>query len=118
MYLPVFWIVIPLFSFSFAFSLQKDGKLSAGPGQKPFDVSEHIVPLEEIRHGGPPKDGIPALTGPDFVPAPEGDRFLSATDRVLGAFRKGIAKAYPVKILNWHEVVNDRVGGDAVVVSY
>jgi|FaiFalDrversion2_1042247.scaffolds.fasta_scaffold01394_3 hypothetical protein len=92
--------------------------LEAGPGQRPFDVTKHSVPIEEIRGGGPPKDGIPALDNPRFVSAKEAEKFLSRQDRVLGVALNGAAKAYPLKILNWHEIVNDTVGGRPVLVTW
>lgn len=92
--------------------------LEAGPGQRPFDVTKHSVPIEEIRGGGPPKDGIPALDNPKFVSAKEADKFLSRQDRILGVALNGAAKAYPLKILNWHEIVNDTVGGRPVLVTW
>lgn len=82
-----------------------------------WDYSKHSIPLEEIYSGGPPKDGIPALTEPEFITAEEAG-YLNPEDRVLGIYLQGEAKAYPMRILNWHEIVNDTVGGKAVVVSY
>ena len=82
-----------------------------------FDFSRHNVPLEDIHDGGPPKDGIPALFDPKLIPASEAD-FLKADDRILGLEVNGEARAYPIKILNWHELVNDRVGDKPVLVSY
>jgi len=82
-----------------------------------FDYSKHSIPLDEIQSGGPPKDGIPALYDPKFISADEAD-FLKSSDRVLGLYINGEAKAYPIRILNWHELVNDRIGGQEVLVSY
>lgn len=82
-----------------------------------FDFSRHSIPLEEILSGGPPKDGIPAIMKPKFVEAEKGE-FLKADDRILGIFYNGEAKAYPIKILNWHEIVNDIVGGKQVLLTY
>ena len=82
-----------------------------------FDFSKHSIPLSDIRSGGPPKDGIPAILKPKFVKA-EGAAFLMGDDRVLGITRNGVAKAYPIKILNWHEIVNDTVGRMPVLISY
>jgi len=82
-----------------------------------FDFSKYSIPLKEILDGGPPKDGIPALYDPEFVSAREAN-FLQQQDRILGLEINGEAKAYPIKILNWHELVNDHVGGKAVLVSY
>ncbi len=83
-----------------------------------FDVSLHAIPVGEIRGGGPPRDGIPALSNPEFVSAEQGDRFLLPWSRVLGVEYNGVAKAYPIKILNWHEVVNDRIGDKPIAVSW
>lgn len=82
-----------------------------------FDLSTHSIPLEQIADGGPGKDGIPAILSPHFVPPPQAD-FLAPDERVLGLSRGTKAKAYPIKILNWHEVVNDRLDGRPVVVTY
>lgn len=82
-----------------------------------FDLSKHSVPLDQIVSGGPGKDGIPAILKPIFVSAGEA-AFLRAEDRVLGLSQGGEAKAYPIKILNWHEIVNDSQGGQPVVVTY
>ncbi len=87
------------------------------PVDNGFDLSNSLVPRAEIRHGGPPRDGIPAIDEPHFVVADEAT-FLRDEERVLGMVRNGIAKAYPIRILNYHEIVNDRFGDEAVVVSF
>lgn len=82
-----------------------------------FDLSGALVPPEEIVQGGPPRDGIPALSDPRFVRGSEA-KWLREDDRVLALESAGVAKAYPVRILNWHEVVNDEIGGEPVLVSF
>jgi len=82
-----------------------------------FDVTDALVAAAEIRHGGPPKDGIPALYYPHFVGSLDAD-FLQPADRILGLVMDQLPKAYPVKILNYHEVVNDRIAMHRYVVSY
>ncbi len=82
-----------------------------------FDISNALVPKEEILHGGPAKDGIPALTDPSFIRATQAS-YLKPSDRVLTIQRQGVYKAYPIKILNHHELVNDLVGNQAVLISY
>ncbi len=82
-----------------------------------FDLSALSVPREFVAHGGPPRDGIPALTDPKFIAAEQAD-FLRPEDRVLALTQQGIAKAYPIAILTWHELVNDRFGDTPVVVTY
>jgi len=96
------------------FWFQSDVLQSASNG---FSMDPHNVPLEEIQAGGPPKDGIPALMNPKFVSADEVD-FLSDEDRILGIQGQTQAKAYPLAILNWHELVNDTLEGKPVLISY
>ena len=102
---------------SFAVGAAQHSQLPSGSG-KPFDVSRHSVPLNEIVGGGPPKDGIPALDAPKFVPADQVKGFLSDNDRVLGVAMHGVAKAYPIRILNWHEIVNDEINGHPITITW
>lgn len=82
-----------------------------------FDLQGALVPVREIKHGGPPRDGIPALDQPDLMSA-EDAAYLALDDRVLGVSVAGEARAYPIRILNYHEIVNDEIAGEAVVVTY
>ncbi|RJQ80923.1 MAG: DUF3179 domain-containing protein [Desulfobacteraceae bacterium] len=82
-----------------------------------FSFENAIVPKEEIVSGGVPKDGIPAILEPNFVAAPEAD-FLSPDDQVIGVEIGGKTKAYPIKILTWHEVVNDTIDNEPIVVTF
>ncbi len=81
-----------------------------------FDLSGALVPPAEVLLGGPPRDGIPTLTDPRFERASVAT-WLDDDDRVL-ALEGGQPKAYPIRILNWHEVVNDQVGGQPVAITY
>ncbi len=78
---------------------------------------KHIVSLDKIRSGGPPKDGIPSIDNPKFVKTNEAE-FVSDNDVVIGLEINGETKAYPLSILVWHEIVNDNVGGTPVAVTY
>jgi hypothetical protein len=82
-----------------------------------WDFSKHSIPLDEIQAGGPPRDGIPALTHPEYLPAQQAD-YMRPDEQVLGVFINGVARAYPIRILSWHEVVNDDFGGEPVLVSW
>lgn len=82
-----------------------------------FKLDNASVPVKQIRSGGPPRDGIPALNAPKLVSASEA-QFLKAEDRLIGVVINGHARAYPIKILNWHEVVNDHVDDQYFVVTY
>jgi len=82
-----------------------------------FDISKSIVPRTEIMRGGPPRDAIPALTDPKFVPIDKVD-WLKKDSRILGVYLNGIAKAYPLGIMNWHEIVNDTFNKQHVLITY
>lgn len=82
-----------------------------------FDVSAALVPAERIEFGGPQKDDIPAIDKPDFVSAGFATHVRN-NDVVLGIDYKGSTRAYPIRILNWHEVVNDRFDDEPVAVIY
>lgn len=82
-----------------------------------FNFSKHSIPTGKIVSGGPLKDGIPALLAPKFIPVAQAT-FLSDDDRILAIAQGGEAKAYPIKILNWHEIVNDSLSGRPVLITY
>lgn len=84
----------------------------------PPEEVKHLVPLEKIVPGGPPKDGIPSIDNPKFVSAAEADGFLSDQEIVFGLFLDGVARAYPSQILVWHEIVNDYVNGKPILITY
>lgn len=76
------------------------------------------IPFSELRSGGPPKDGIPSIDNPKFMSASDADKFLKGDDPVLGLDYEGVARAYPHRIMNWHEIVNDTVAGDPILITY
>lgn len=82
-----------------------------------FDLRGSLVPAEEIHLGGPSRDGIPSIDHPTFVSAPDA-AFLEPDDPILGLVMGAEAKAYPISIMNWHEIVNDRFRGERVAVTY
>jgi uncharacterized protein DUF3179 len=81
------------------------------------DFSRHSVDLSEIVSGGPPKDGIPAIDIPLFAPVPQ-IQDLAAGAPVISVAADGEPKAYPLRIMIWHEIVNDTVGGVPVAVTW
>lgn len=82
-----------------------------------WDYSKHSIPIEDIMPGGPPRDGIPALMKPVFTSANKAD-FMRDDEQVMGVSLNGAVKAYPTRILSWHELVNDRFGDLPVLVSW
>ena len=82
-----------------------------------FNTVDLGVSREAIVSGGPPKDAIPALTDPRTAPASRAD-FMNDRDRVVSVTLAGQSRAYPIKILNWHEAINDELGGVPIAVVY
>ena len=81
----------------------------------PIDHLADINLTDHLRGGGVPRDGIPAVTNPSFVPASEAQ--LGELDPVLGVFMEGVAKAYPEAIGWRHEIINDQIGERFISVT-
>ena len=82
-----------------------------------YDGVKARVRLEEIVWGGVTKDGIPDLTNPPVLSSEEAT-YLFTSDRVFGVSINGEHRAYPLRILNFHEMVNDVVGGVPFALAY
>lgn len=82
------------------------------------DFSRSAVPFSEIMSGGPPKDGIPSIDDPMFSKVARVNPAPGATDPVLSVEIAGAARAYPLAVLMWHEIVNDTVAGLPIAVTY
>jgi Protein of unknown function (DUF3179) len=80
-------------------------------------LDEPLVDPDDIISGGPPPDGIPPIDDPTFL-VPADATFLADREPVLAVEIGGEAKAYPLQIMTWHEIVNDEVGGVPVSVTY
>jgi hypothetical protein len=96
------------------------------PATYGFVLDGSLVPRDAIVASGMPRDGLTALLEPRTLTPPEvalrnsegRGKFLLSHDRVVGLVVGGEARAYPVRLMRWHEVVNDTVGGVPVVVTY
>ena len=112
-----YFLFVTLFALSIAPALAQDPP-SYWLGEWPqTDFSKTSVDFGEIKSGGPPKDGIPSIDEPRFVSVEEaGD--LSESEPVIGLSLGGEAKAYPLRVLIWHEIVNDVIAGQPVAVTY
>ncbi len=75
------------------------------------------IRLEEIVSGGVGFEGIPALDNPTTIPAAKAG-YLNDGEKVFGALVGGEARAYPLRMLDWHEMLNDQLGGRPVTLSY
>jgi hypothetical protein len=91
--------------------------LAVGGGWR-TDFSRHTVPMQEFQAGGPPRDGIPALTSPRYVSLAEAGGWLRDAEPVISLVVNGDARAYPIQIMVWHEIVNDVVGEAPVAVTF
>lgn len=82
-----------------------------------FELGNALVPVEEILRGGPPRDGIPSINNPVFQD-PE-DAELWRSDDLMLTYDKGeVSFAYPIGILNWHEIVNHDLGGTPLLITF
>jgi hypothetical protein len=82
------------------------------------DFSKHSVPLSQIFSGGVGKDGIPPIEEPVFISNEEASAYLGDQKPVVVVEIEGDAKAYPIEVLVWHEIVNDMIGGVPVTVTF
>ena len=82
-----------------------------------YPLAEATVPEELISVGNVNKDGIPALVNPPMLAATDAAQ-MRPDDRVIGVSIGGLPRAYPLKILEWHEVVNDDLAGVPIAVTY
>jgi hypothetical protein len=90
---------------------------SAGTRAGGGPVPSPLVNPNDLLPGGPPPDGIPPIDHPRFLAIAE-VHFLTPQEPVIAVELNGQAKAYPLRILVWHEIVNDRIGGVPVTVTY
>lgn len=77
-----------------------------------------LVPLSEVISGGPPPDGIPPIDNPKFIAVEEVGEWLTDREPVIAVELNGVAKAYPLQIMTWHEIVNDEFGDEPVTVTF
>lgn len=100
--------------------LEKElSEVSFRPGSWPnTDFSLRTVPLKQFSGGGPPKDGIPAVDRPNFESISEGNKWMEDQEPVQAVSINGESKAYPQKILIWHEIVNDVAGDEPISITY
>ncbi|MCB1703063.1 MAG: DUF3179 domain-containing protein [Pseudomonadales bacterium] len=83
-----------------------------------FNVEGGLIAPIEIDHGGPGRDGIPAIDQPIFLTGTQRDKQIEPSDRVMGVSYNGVAKAYPIAILDQHEIVNDKFGDTALTITF
>jgi len=112
--------VVPHASYA---TFKRDMFLRIDPNFDVFLKPEHIqrdkmkIRLEEITWGGVRKDGIPSLDNPELIPASDAE-YLRPDDLVFGVSINGDARAYPLRIMGWHEMFNEVIGGVPVALAY
>jgi len=103
-------------------STSLEGVLPSGPSALETVVAAEFPPalvdLNAIISGGPPPDGIPPLDDPVFVPVAGNGDLLARAEPVVALEVEGDARAYPVQVMIWHEIVNDTVGGVPIAITY
>ena len=82
------------------------------------DGTKYIVDPSKVISGGPPKDGIPSIDNPKFVSVEEADQWIQDNELVLAIIYKDVKRVYPLQIMVWHEIVNDFIAGDPILITY
>ncbi len=116
--------------------MEKDGQLTLEDGTIVFTTDDRATGLksltsswntnwnrrtiatDEILSGGPPRDGIPSIDDPQFISQDEATEWLAGNEPVVAVEFNGDARAYPLQILTWHEIVNDTVGDIPVIITF
>ncbi len=101
-------------------AVENVGTLAGGLLGGEFNINEEKFSVDpsKLVGGGPPKDGIPSIDDPKFETASEASKWMRDSDVVFGIVHKGEARAYPQRILVWHEMVNEKIAGDPLLITY
>jgi hypothetical protein len=91
--------------------------LPSGNSGRQIPDGDWLIPKGEVFDGGPGKDGIPSVDRPQFLDASM-VRFLEEDDLLLGIKIGDEVRLYPHDILDWHEIVNDRIGNTDLAITY
>lgn len=127
----IFLVVIAVVVFLIWFFVTSDSKIELNSNRSASNDSintsdeimitedtKHSVPLDEIVGGGPVKDGIPSIDNPDFIAIEKAEEFLGDQEMGIAYSNNSTARFYPFLILAWHEIVNDTVDGQRILVTY
>ena len=86
--------------------------------QTTSDGVKYLIHPSKINSGGPPKDGIPSIDNPKFVAVTVADEWIQDNELVLAIIHKNVTKVYPMQIMVWHEIVNDNIADDPILITY
>ncbi len=109
-------LLIAIFLLFSACGQDNDPTVVTPGGDTLFD-GDWSIDKDKVKSGGPGVDGIPALENPNMISASEAP-YLSDNDLVIGYKVGSDIRAYPHKILDWHEIINDEIGGQPVAITY
>jgi len=76
------------------------------------------INLSELKSGGPPKDGIPSIDNPVFISQNDASKWIESAEPIIAFSHEGEARAYPLQVLIWHEIVNDKMGDTPILVTF
>lgn len=96
----------------------RPGRLHSATSGWETNWNRRTIEYDELLSGGPPRDGIPSIDAPTFVSSEEAAAWLTDNEPVIALEINGDARAYPLQILTWHEIVNDTVGDVPVAVTF
>ncbi|MCC5914435.1 MAG: DUF3179 domain-containing protein [Balneolaceae bacterium] len=113
----IHYIVLIVATFGLLTLLHTASEAQSLPG---FDTNleKRSIELSELIEGGPGKDGIPSIDSPRFISQEEASDWLRGREPVIAIEINGEARAYPIQILMWHEIVNDELGGEPILVTF
>ena len=106
-----------LFAALFALALCGQARAGDAPVINGFELSSLRIERDAIKSGGPPRDGIPSIDKPKFI-APEKADFMKDDDLVLSFTEGKTTRAYPLRVLVGHEIVNETIAGRPILVTY
>jgi hypothetical protein len=113
-----FVLTVLTFTFMLALPAQAEPRFWKQEWPKTDFSQTSVRNWAEILSGGPPKDGIPALSDPAFMPAAQENRIAGNEPVMVVKIGQAKARAYPIRYLTWHEIVNDEVAGVPVAVTF
>jgi hypothetical protein len=96
----------------------RPGQLRTATNSWNTNWNRHAIEYNELLSGGPPRDGIPSIDDPQFISPDAAQEWLADNEPVIALEIDGAARAYPLQILTWHEIVNDIVGDVPVIVTF
>ena len=96
----------------------RPGRLKSATSTWNTNWNRHTIDYNDLLSGGPPRDGIPSIDDPSFVSPSQAQAWLADNEPVIALDIDGQARAYPLQILTWHEIVNDTVGDVPVAVTF